>query len=173
MSSDYIIELTRTGGPLYQDKHVRGIMVVKQGGGELVRFRTLERGLNFTNLKVGTYEMKHSIKRTGRQIPCLRPTNPWISAVLIHDAYGDKASNLLGCIAPFAEGDDSYYRGSEKAMNILWQKLGGFDPNTPKKVTLIVTNNYPGEHRTAEQWIAQRREAALKQAAAARLLHGS
>ncbi len=163
MNENYVIEVMRTG-EYTSEGHVCGVMTIKKDGVELGKLRTLERGLTFTNMKIGTYQMKHSRKRKGRQVKCLRPTNPWITAVLVHDAAGDKASNLEGCIAPFLFGTEADYKRSADAMEKLWMMLGGFAENQ-KYVTLKVLNNYPNEHRTAEQWIAQRKEAALKAAA--------
>src|SRR5688572_4608892 len=105
MNENLVIEVTRVG--VMPDKgHVFGVMNVKNNGAEVGRFSTLERGVKFTNLKVGDYEMHHSKKRKGRQVKCLRPTNMFISSVLIHDAYRDDANELEGCIAPFLFGNE-------------------------------------------------------------------
>jgi hypothetical protein len=167
MGEDYVIELLRTGEPLFKDKHVRGVLKIKKGGQVVEQFATLERGLNYTNIKIGTYEMEHSLKRTGTAIPCLRPTNQWISSVLIHRAYNDDAKWLEGCIAPFTVGNDAHYSGSTAAMSKLFERLGGFQNKPAKKVTLVVLNNYPNEHRTAEEWIAYRIKTAKARAKAA------
>jgi hypothetical protein len=169
MNDDYVIELMRTGA-FFQKKHVRGIMTIKQGGQVLGQFSTLERGLNFTNMKVGTYEMIHSWKRTKSIVRCLRPTNRWITTVLIHAAYGDKARNLEGCIAPFMIGTEAVHAKSSEAIDKMFEMLGGFDDKTPKRVTLKVLTNFPNEHRNAEQWIADREYWAKKKAAARRAL---
>lgn len=155
MNEDLIIEVTRLG-VRKEDGHVFGTMSIKENGVEVVNFKTLERGVNFTNLKIGVYELQHSRKRKGRQVKCLRPTNLYISSVLVHDAYDDNANNLEGCIAPFMF---SNYKGSSLAMEELWKVLGGFDESFKKKIKLKVVNNVPGETRTAEQWIAQRKAA--------------
>src|SRR5438128_1861569 len=102
MREDLVIEVMRTG--VLPDTHVNGVMMVKNNGIEVGRFSTLERGVKYTNLKVGEYEMHHSIKHKGRHVRCLRPTNLYIASVLIHDAYKDDAKNLEGCIAPFLTG---------------------------------------------------------------------
>jgi hypothetical protein len=162
MNEDLIIEVMRTG-VLPQKGHVCGVMTIRQGGAEVAQFSTLERGLKFTNLKIGTYEMHHSKKNKGRQVKCLRPTNKFISSVLIHDAYKDDANNLEGCIAPFLFGSEAHYVGSAEAMDKLWEKLGGFDESHRQTITLRILNNFPNDNRTAAEWIAQR-EAAWKKA---------
>ena len=167
MAEEYVIELMRTGA-LFKKKHVRGVLTIKQGGAQIAQFSTLERGYNYTNLKVGTYEMIHSWKKTNSIVRCLRPTTRWISTVLIHAAYNDDAKWLEGCVAPFTVGSDACYSGSSQAIEEMFIALGGFDDQTPKRVTLQVLNNYPNEHRTAAQWIADRERIAKKKAEAAR-----
>lgn len=161
MNDNMVIEVTRLG--LQKGTgHVRGFMVIKNNGAEVVRFSTLERGVKFTNLKVGEYEMHHSKKNKGRQVKCLRPTNQFITSVLIHDAYDDKAIYLEGCIAPYLVGSEACeYTGSAQAMEKMWKAIGGFDENHKKTITLRILTNVPGEKRTAAEWIAQR-EAAWK-----------
>ena len=162
MNEDLLIEVMRTG--VQPNKgHVYGVMTVKSNGAQVGQFSTLERGVSFTNLKVGTYEMHHSKKHKGRQVKCLRPTNMYISSVLIHDAYKDDARNLEGCIAPFLFGSEAHYVGSAEAMEKIWTLIGGYDESHEKKIMLSILNNVPGENRTADQWIAQR-EAAWKKA---------
>lgn len=158
MNENVVIEVTRTG-VLPEKGHVCGVMVIKNNGGEVGRFSTLERGLRFTNLKVGDYEMHHSRKNKGRKVKCLRPTNLFISSVLIHDAWKDDANELEGCIAPFLFGGEADYKGSAQAMEKLWEMLGGFDESHEKKITLRILTNFPGETRTADQWINQRKAA--------------
>lgn len=162
MSEGYVIEVTRIGIQKKTD-HVFGLMVVKDNGAEVCRFSTLERGVKFTNLKVGDYEMHHSKKNTHRKVQCLRPTNKYISTVLIHDAFNDDANELQGCIAPFTTGGEAHYTGSAKAMETLWQKIGGFDESFQSKITLRILSNVPGEKRTSTEWLAQR-EAMWKKA---------
>ena len=174
MADEYVLELMRTGDRLDR-VHPRGYLTIKRNGAEVVTFHTLERAYNYTNLKVGTYEMIHSWKRTKSIVRCLRPTCRWIPTVLIHAAYGNKATNLEGCVAPFLVGSDAGYKYSSEAVEQMFEALGGFDDQTPKRVTLNVLNNYPGEHRTAAQWIAEREKAAIEKARAARralLPHG-
>jgi hypothetical protein len=167
MNEEFVIEVMRTGA-LFRKKHVCGIMTIKQNGAQIGQFSTLERGLDYTNMKVGTYEMIHSWKRTKSRVQCLRPTNRWITTVLVHAAYNDDAKWLEGCIAPFIIGTEAYYKGSGEAITKMFDLLGGFDDATPKRVTLQILNNYPNEHRTAEQWIADREKIAKKKAEAAR-----
>jgi hypothetical protein len=161
MNENLVIEVMRTGIQKGTG-HVTGVMTIKKDGVEVKRFSTLERGVKFTNLKVGDYEMHHSKKNRGRQVKCLRPTNQFIMSVLIHDAWKDKASTLEGCIAPFMMGSEAHpYTGSAEAMEKLWEAVGGFDESHKKTITLRILTNVPGEHRTAAEWIAQR-EAAWK-----------
>ena len=174
MADEYVLELMRTGSRL-KNVHPRGFLTVKRNGAVVETFHTLERAYNYTNLKVGSYEMIHSWKRTKTIVRCLRPTCRWITTVLIHAAFGNKATNLEGCVAPFMIGNDNEYLESTEAIERMFEVLGGFDDKTPKRVTLNVLNNYPGEHRTAAQWIAEREKAAIEKAKAARralLPHG-
>lgn len=158
MNENLVIEVTRVG-VMPEKGHVFGVMTVKNNGAEVGRFSTLERGLKFTNLKVGDYEMHHSRKNKGRQVKCLRPTNLFISSVLIHDAYKDDANELEGCIAPFMFGNEADYKGSAQAMEKLWELIGGFDESHKQKITLRILTNFPGEKRTAAQWLEQRKAA--------------
>ena len=155
MNEDLMIEVMRTG--VLANSHVSGVMTIKNNGVEVGRFSTLERGVKFTNLKIGVYEMHHSKKNKGRQVKCLRPTEFYIASVLIHDAYKDDAKNLEGCIAPFLVGGEAHYSGSAEAMEQLWTLIGGFDSNHKKTIKLNILNNMPGDNRTATEWIAQRK----------------
>jgi hypothetical protein len=167
MNEDFVIEVMRTGA-LYKNEHVCGIMTIKQNGAQIGQFGTLERGYNFTNMKVGSYEMIHSWKRTKSRVQCLRPTNRWITTVLVHAAYNNDAKWLEGCIAPFYIGTEADYGRSGEAVQEMFRLLGGFDDMTPKRVKLLILNNYPKETRTAEQWLADREKLAKKKAEAAR-----
>jgi hypothetical protein len=167
MNEEFVIEVMRTGG-LFKKKHVRGVMTFKQNGAQIGQFSTLERGLDYTNMKVGSYEMIHSWKRTKSRVQCLRPTNRWITTVLVHAAFNDDAKWLEGCIAPFIVGTENHYARSAEAIEEMFRLLGGFDDLTPKSVKLVILNNYPNEKRTAEQWIADREKLAKKKAEAAR-----
>jgi len=157
MSEEFVIEVMRTGEQ--PDKgHVFGVMTIKKNGEEIERFSTLEHGGTTTSLKTGKYEMQHSIKRTHRQIRCLRPTTYYISTILIHDAYHDDAKYLSGCIAPFLIGGEAAPRKvSETAMNKLWDAIGGFDESLQRTITLQVINNVPGDPREKEKWLAGRK----------------
>lgn len=155
MNENLVIEVMRTGVQPIKG-HVCGTMTVKNDGMEVGKLYPLERGLKFTNLKVGTYQMRHSIKHKARQVKCLRPTNMFISSVLIHDAFKDDANHLEGCIAPFLFGSEAHYSGSAQAMEQIWTLLGGYDAKQQKTIALRIVNNFPGEDRTADQWIAQR-----------------
>ena len=167
MNDEFVLELMRTGG-LFKKKHVRGILTIKKNGAVVKQFSTLERGYDYTNMKVGSSEMIHSWKRTKSRVQCLRPTNRWITTVLVHAAYNDDAKWLEGCIAPFITGTENHYERSSEAIAEMFRMLGGFDDLTPKRVTLVVLNNYPNERRTADQWIADREKLAKKKAEAAR-----
>jgi hypothetical protein len=48
-------------------------------------------------------------------------------------------------------------------MDKIWELVGGYDESQKAKITLRILNNFPGENRTASEWIAQR-EAAWKKA---------
>jgi hypothetical protein len=167
MNEDFVIEILRTGG-LFKKKHVRGVMTIKKNGAQIGQFSTLERGYDYTNMKVGSYEMIHSWKRTKSRVRCLRPTNRWITTVLVHAAFNDDAKWLEGCIAPFIVGTENHYARSGDAIEEMFRLLGGFDDLSPKRVKLVVLNNYPNEQRTAEQWLADREKLAKKKAEAAR-----
>jgi hypothetical protein len=159
MSEEFVIEVMRTGEQ--PDKgHVYGVMNVKnKDTNEVIQtFSTLEHGGTTTSLKTGWYDMKHSIKRTHRQIRCLRPVLDFISTILIHDAYYDDAKNLSGCIAPFLIGTEAApHHNSETAMKKLWEALGGFDESQQKIVRLNVINNVPGDNRKQDNWFASRK----------------
>lgn len=157
MNEDLVIEFMRTGEQPNKG-HIFGVMTIKNKGTEIGRFSTLERGGNTVSLKTGIYEMHHSIKRTKRKIECLRPKLYYISSILIHDAYGDDANELEGCIAPFMHGGEAdSYRGSAEAMTKLWGLLGGFDKTQQKTILLNVLNNVPGDNRQKEKWLVARK----------------
>ena len=159
MSEEFVIEVMRTG--VQPDKgHVFGVMNIKnKNTDEIIQtFSTLEHGGTTTSLKTGWYDMKHSIKRTHRQIKCLRPTTYYISTILIHDAYHDDAQYLSGCIAPFLIGTEAAPRhNSETAMKKLWDAIGGFDDSQQRTIKLHVINNVPGDLREQDKWLASRK----------------
>jgi hypothetical protein len=156
MLNEYVLELKREG--LTSQKRVRGLLrvihVFDDGRScreqHLGTFLTLERGTKFINLKIGSYQMKHSTKIEGRKVKCLRPTDWRISTLLIHDALNDNPSTLEGCIAPFLFGGEANNQTSAEAMELLWTMLGGWQEG--KKVTLNVLTNVPGDKRTKETW---------------------
>ena len=159
MSEEYVIEVMRTGEQ--PDKgHVFGVMNIKNKNTDEIikRFSTLEHGGTTTSLKTGWYDMRHSIKRTHRQIRCLRPVIYYISTILIHDAYYDDAKNLSGCIAPFLIGGEAApHHNSETAMKDLWDAIGGFDESQQRIIKLHVLNNVPGDTREQDKWFAGRK----------------
>jgi len=110
--------------------------------GDLFSTRENDANLKYSSLRVGTYKMKHSWKRTGRKIKCLRPVEDNISNVLIHDAANDDPNNLSGCIAPGIIGGEADWQNSAAAMEQLWVALGGFEEG--KEVILVVLNNATG-----------------------------
>jgi hypothetical protein len=156
MKDEYILELKREG--ITFRKHVQGILrVIKVWDtgkdcreDNLGSFLTMERGTKYVNLKIGTYEMKHSTKIEGRKVKCLRPTDWRIGTLLIHEALNDDPRNVTGCIAPFSFGGQAYGQSSAEAMEFLWTMLGGWQDG--KKVTLKVLTNVPGDSRTKETW---------------------
>ncbi len=162
MNEDLVIEVMRTGEQ--PDKgHVFGVMTIKNKDTEVGKFSILERGGKAPSLKIGVYEMRHSRKHKGRQVQCLRPTNMYISSILIHDAYHDNADELEGCIAPFlfgTEADNLY--GSAEAMTQLWELIGGYDESQQKTILLKILSNVPGDNRTAEKWLEYRKAEWLK-----------
>ncbi|HEY0459218.1 MAG TPA: hypothetical protein VGC97_08790 [Pyrinomonadaceae bacterium] len=162
MNENLVIEVTRVSQQPNKG-HVFGTMSVKKDGAEIGKFSTLERGGEAPSLKIGDYEMHHSIKHKKRNVQCLRPTNMYISSILIHDAYNDDADELEGCIAPFEFGAEAdKLHGSAQAMVKLWEMLGGFDKTHEKKIKLRILSNVPGDNRTAENWLVYRKAFWLK-----------
>lgn len=115
-------------------------------------FSTRERGHGYVSLRVGSYNMKHSIKGGKRQVKCLRPLEGAITTILIHDAYHDNPATLEGCIAPGTMTGGAFWADSEKAMDEIWQLLGGWEDG--KEITLNVMNNvsYIPAEQTRDQW---------------------
>lgn len=113
---------------------------------------TRERGHGYVSLRVGKYTMKHSIKNTNRQVPCLRPVEGSITTILIHDAYKDRPESLEGCIAPGKMGGGANWHDSAQAMEELWRHLGGW--KSDKEIILQVMTNVSyvsgGENR--DKW---------------------
>jgi len=117
------------------------------------KFPTIERGGGYVNLKIGDYEMEHSVKNTGRKVKCLRPVEAEVQTILIHDAKGDNSNNLAGCISPGLVKKPSPGMGIKHAalaMQEIWKLLGGWKRG--KRVTLHVASNVPGDRRTKETW---------------------
>jgi hypothetical protein len=121
-----------------------GILQVMDGQTMLKAFATREndRYLLYSSLRVGVYEMKHDKKRTGEQVRCLRPTDLRIERILIHRALNNDPNTLTGCIAPGTWGSLYDFTDSEKAMDELFEYLGGYQEG--KTETLIVLSNASG-----------------------------
>jgi hypothetical protein len=123
---------------------------------------TIERGVNYTFVRQGSYNLVMCMKMSGRAVQCLCfNDSAAISSHLIHDAQDDDHRNLSGCIAPGLTADDSGIHHSADAMQEVLDALGGFV--MWKKVTIDVRNNVAG-FETKDQWVA-RREAARAAAA--------
>jgi len=115
-------------------------------------FSTRENGPNRPSLRIGTYQMVHSIKRTHRKVQCLRPVEDAIQTMLIHDAYMDNPEDLTGCIAPGLILGLSAWVNSAAAMQQIWAILGGFQEGQVE--TLVVKNNvsYIDPNQTRQGW---------------------
>jgi hypothetical protein len=110
--------------------------------GDVFSTRENDATLKYSSLRVGTYKMKHSWKRTGRIIKCLRPVETAIENILIHDAFNDDPNELQGCIAPGIQGGEANWQNSADAMEKMWDALGGFKED--KEVVLVVLTNATG-----------------------------
>ena len=153
MAENYRLELARVG--LNTNNSIKGYLFVYHGEELLGAFSTMERGHGFVYLKIGEYEMKHSkkgTKRDGQDVLCLRPTDERVRSILIHDAKTRRPSSLAGCIAPFFLGAEAYGPSSAKAMDSLWEMLGGYEYGK-RGVSLVVLTNVAGDTRTKEEWI--------------------
>ena len=147
--SEIYLTLLRIGPDLNGEE--RGILKVMDGQFMTKAFETRENDatLKYSSLRMGIYEMKHSKKThnldgkpSAEVIRCLRPTDPRIEKILIHRAKNDNPNNLLGCIAPGTWGSLYDFKDSEKAMEELFEALGGYEEG--KKVTLQVLSNATG-----------------------------
>ena len=119
---------------------------------------TIERGANYTFVRMGQYELLMCYKTRGRHVRCLCfHESRAVSSHLIHDALKDSHTQLEGCIAPGLSADDKGIKDSAKAMDEVFTALGGF-VEWKKNITIDVQNNILGLE-TKEQWI-ERREAA-------------
>jgi hypothetical protein len=120
------------------------ILKVMDGPAMVKAFATREndRYLRYSSLRVGVYEMKHDQKRTGERVRCLRPTDLRIERILIHRASNNDPNTLTGCIAPGAWGTLHEFKDSAKAMDELFEALGGYQEG--KTETLLVLSNASG-----------------------------
>ena len=157
--SDIYLTLLRTGTYPYLNNAERGILKVMDGQNMIAVFSTVEKAstLNYSSLRVGIYEMKHSKKERNLDgtpseiINCLRPTDERIRKVLIHRAKNDNPNTLAGCISPGIFGHPNNFSGSVTAMEKLFEALGGYQPE--KLVTLKVLSNATGVGLgTKETW---------------------
>ena len=129
----------------------RGILKVMQGASMVTAFSTREYGgtLTYSSLRVGQYEMEHSMKThnldgtpSSNPKKCLRPTDSRIRSILIHAAYSDEPGTLLGCIAPGIMGAIDQFTDSQMAMQKLLEALDGYEEG--KIVVLKVLSNATG-----------------------------
>jgi hypothetical protein len=120
---------------------------------------TIERGASYTFVRKGQYRLVMCKKLSGRPVRCLCfNDSAAIGTHLIHDAMGDNHRELQGCIAPGLTSNGEGIQDSAKAMEEVFEALGGFVDWRTK--TIDVQNNIVGDE-TKEQWI-KRREAARK-----------
>ena len=116
---------------------------------------TIERGLNYTFVRKGTYELIMVKKVSGRAVKCLCfHEDRAISSHLIHDALDDNHVNLSGCIAPGTSKTANGIKESARAMEEVFEALGGYKEY--KKVKIEIQNNIHGDE-TKEQWIKRRK----------------
>jgi hypothetical protein len=134
-----VLTLQRLGPD--QNNEERGFLKVMFSG-EVFSTRENDKTLKYSSLRVGVYTLEHSIKRTYRQVRCLRPIENTIQKVLIHDAYNDDPNQLEGCIAPGIIGGEADWANSALAMEKLFEAIGGFELG--KQVSLVVLNNATG-----------------------------
>ncbi|MEZ5428575.1 MAG: hypothetical protein R2747_20180 [Pyrinomonadaceae bacterium] len=155
--SEVYLTLLRIGPDLKGDE--QGILKVMEGNFMKAVFATREndKNLSYSSLRVGIYEMEHSVKENQLDgtpcdpINCLRPTDLRIKHVLIHRAKNDNPNTLAGCIAPGSWGKLWGFGGSEAAMEELFVALGGYQKK--KKVTLKVLSNATGVGlETKDDW---------------------
>lgn len=121
---------------------------------------TIERGNRYTFVRKGTYRLAVDYKNTDRaggvKVKCLRFNHEGIRTHLVHDALNDNAFTLEGCIAPGMSSTDTGIKDSIKAMNEIWDELGGWEDG--KACSIVVENNIVGDE-TAANWIARRKNA--------------
>lgn len=117
---------------------------------------TIERGMNYTFVRKGEYELLMTEKLSGRKVKCLCfHEDRAISSHLIHDALNDNHHNLSGCIAPGLTSDGTGIKNSDAAMVQIWAALGGY--KVYGKCTIKIENNIQGSE-TKERWIARRKK---------------
>jgi hypothetical protein len=147
--SEIYLTLLRVGIDLKGEE--RGILTVMDGNYMKAKYVTRENDatLKESSLRVGVYEMKHSLKEFNLDgtpcadvIRCLRPTDDRIKKILIHRAKYDNPNSLRGCIAPGNWGNTYDFKDSEKAMEDLFLKLGSYEKD--KIVSLKVLSNATG-----------------------------
>jgi hypothetical protein len=156
--SEIYLTLLRIGPDLKGEE--QGILKVMDGNFMTAVFATRENDatLQYSSLRMGVYEMKHSKKThdldgkpSTEVINCLRPTDPRIGKILIHRAKNNNPNTLVGCIAPGTWGTLYDFTDSEKAMEELFQALGGYEEG--KLVNLHVLSNATGVGLgTKETW---------------------
>jgi hypothetical protein len=118
------------------------------------KWPTIERGVAFTFVRRGDYELLMTYKATGRRVRCLCfHEHPAVSSHLIHEALNDSHQWLAGCIAPGLTSDENGIKDSGKAMTQIFDALGGFVEG--QKKTITVENNIRGSE-TKDAWIARR-----------------
>lgn len=152
------LTLLRMGNDLKGNE--KGILKVMSGNSMTSVFATRENDvtLQYSSLRVGIYEMEHSMKThnmdgtlSTNPKRCLRPTDSRIRSILIHAAANDNPDTLQGCIAPGTFGQLYSFSDSEKSMEELFQALGGYQEGS--KVTLKVLSNATGVGLdTKETW---------------------
>ena len=113
---------------------------------------TIEHGVHYTFVRKGQYtNLIMCYKRSHRHVRCLCfNDSPVISRHLIHDAQNDDHNRLSGCIAPGLTADDKGIHDSAKAMEEVFQALGGFSEWSI--TTIDVQNNIIGSETKAD-WI--------------------
>ncbi|MFA8387435.1 MAG: hypothetical protein ACEPO2_17560 [Pelagibaca sp.] len=121
---------------------------------------TIERGNGYTFVRKGTYRLvvdyKNTDRKGGVKVKCLRFNHEGIRTHLVHDALNDNAFTLAGCIAPGMSKTENGIKDSIKAMNEIWDAVGGWEDG--KVCSIFVENNVIGDE-TAANWIARRKKA--------------
>lgn len=156
--AEVYLTLLRVGPDLNGNE--KGILKVMNGNSMTAVFATRENDttLQYSSLRMGDYEMEHSMKThnlngtlSSNPKKCLRPTDSRIRSILIHAAAKDNPDTLQGCIAPGTFGQLYDFSDSEKAMEELFQALGGYQEGN--KVTLKILSNASGAgYDTKETW---------------------